>query len=172
MKKLLLTVVVLLLPHVASAQGWVRALWDINPPAEGVVYYVVQLDNGSQQTVQVSGPQCSAAQNSCYADYEIHDNAQHSISVVATNAFGISPAARISFGLGVPTMPANLRVTDPFATTTFQTVTPGAPAARSGPPRSTPQPAGPPPPPWPAGTTGPKVELPREPLPPGAPVVR
>lgn len=130
MRKVLLMVMFLLLPTICNAQGWVRAQWNMNPPAEVVQYYQAVLDGGTPQTIYSPGPNCNPAGNFCFADFEIKDNLNHIISVVAKNQFGFGPATQASFQFGVPSAPQNLTLTNLFppasntASPGFSSVTP------------------------------------------------
>jgi hypothetical protein len=164
---LALALLVALQARVAPAQGVVRAVWDMNPSTENVLHYYVQLDEGDPQYIYTAGPQCSVGSNSCYADFPITDNLLHTVSNWAANQWGYGPASRISFSLGIPSAPANLRMTVPDSRsgTSFRTVTP--------PPGSLQAPTGlrevPPPPPAPPPGTPPlepQPPMPQRRLPP------
>jgi len=114
--KPLITVLLLLIAIDASAQGTtrVRAIWDINPPSEGVDYYWVALNSNQQeQNIYVNGPNCNVPANNCYAEFDVaNSTASNKVELWAHNQWGWSPeGAVIEFTFGVPTVPTNLRIT-------------------------------------------------------------
>lgn len=129
MKTKLLMVLLLAVPTLAAAQQptTVRVLWDMNPSSERVDYYYLEITNNPDQTVETNGPQCNVASNTCYADFQVTTNQPHTVSNWAHNPSGWSDGAYLTFTVGRPTPPSNMRLQfppPPPDTRGFQTVAP------------------------------------------------
>lgn len=91
-------------PSIVFAQSYpiVKTVaWDANPASDGVTGYTMRLDGGAP--TNVSGATLTAP-------VSIPSGGAHTITVTATNTWGIGPAATLTILVVGPSAPTNLRL--------------------------------------------------------------